>query len=336
MTEPGGASADVEDSRRQPSVALWGVGVLLTLLAFVGVVVALNATVYSATGFSGRYLDALERRDLATLLELPGVELPPGADAGALTRDAMAPVDSATVGRVTTESGTTTVEVQWSDAASSGITRLRLEEGPRTAGLFTSWRFAATPLVPVAVSVEHAATVRVGDTDLELPPPTGPAAEVELPAFTPSVLVLGHESRYLTAQTSRTVVDAGGVQASVDVEAGPEFVSTVQDELDDFLAECATQKVLLPAGCPFGTFVDDRLTGPPSWELVDTPKVEVVPGGAVGEWRVPSAPGTARVTAEVISLFDGSRSALDETVPFQVSYRIELDDSGSLQIIGAD
>lgn len=362
MTEPGGATTegrDAEAPQRSDSplasapprgdadrsagavaprttVILWGVGVLLTLVAFVGVVIALNSTVYSAAGFAGRYLDALDRRDLATLLELPGVEVPVGSDVRALTRDALRPVERASVSGASTEGGITTVEIRWADGDSTGITRIRLDEGPRTAGLFTTWRFAESPLQPVAVTLEHASTLRIGDVDLELPPGDGAATVAELPAFTPSVLALGHESRYLTAPISRTVVADAGVEATVDVQAGDAFVATVQEELDAFLADCATQEVLLPAGCPFGTFVDDRLAAPPAWEIVDEPTVAVVPGDAVGEWRVPPAPGSARVTAEVISLFDGTRSPLDETVPFDVAYRIELDPAGSLQILGSD
>lgn len=328
------ARAKVMSSRT--ALLFWVGGLVLTTLAFVGVVFVANSTVYSAGGFVTRYLDALDRRDLATLLETPGVVVPDGAAGDALVRAALAPVDRAEV--VATSSaaaGRTGVDVDWTEGDESGTIRFEVEPAPAVAGLFSGWRFAVSPVQSVAVDLLHATDLRVNDVDISPAGAAGPnALSVSLAAFAPSRLVLDHHSRYLTAEATTVVVTTSPAAATVDVQANAEFTETVQTELDTFLSECAEQEVLLPAGCPFGTFVDNRLVGPPAWEIVDFPLVAVQPGVESGVWTVPPTTGNARVTAEVISLFDGSRSALDETVPFNVEYRIEIDAAGALRIIG--
>ncbi|BDI24167.1 hypothetical protein [Herbiconiux sp. L3-i23] len=324
--------------RRAPSprraLALWIAGLVLTLLGFVGVVLLANSTIYSASGFVDRYLDAIERRDLATLLETPGVDIPTGTDEQALVRAALRPVDSANVvGTSPGADGGTAVEVEWADGDQTGTLRFDVAPAPAIGGIFTDWRFASSPVQSVAVELLHAADLRVNGVDVT-PVPAGDGAPIGLAAFAPSRLVLDHDSRYLTAEPVTVVAGGATDPAVVDVQANTAFVDTVQSELDGFLDTCAEQEVLLPAGCPFGTFVENRLVNPPAWQIVDYPVVAVEPGTEAGVWHVPPTPGTARVTAEVISLFDGSRSALDESVPFQVEYRIEIDAGGALRIIG--
>src|SRR5829696_407645 len=67
----------------------WLVLTALVPVAFAIVVLALNTGYYSAGGFVSRYLDALQRRDLAVALETPGVSLADGASDAALTRETM-------------------------------------------------------------------------------------------------------------------------------------------------------------------------------------------------------------------------------------------------------
>jgi hypothetical protein len=333
--DPADIGRGAQSSRR--AVIVWASGTLATLLVFVGVVVALNSTVYSASGFVGRYLDALQRRDLATALELPGVTVPTGADTSALTRLGTAALDETrVVGEGSGAAGRRTVDVEWREGDQSGMVRLEVEPVSPIAGLFGNWRFVASPVIAVPITVLHADSFRANGVAIEAPTSAGPgAAGSSLAALVLSKLVLDHESAYLTAATSTVVVDGRQSDTTVDVGANELFVTTVQRELDEFLDACTQQQVLQPGGCPFGKFVDDRLLAPPVWTMVDYPVVTVQPGEDLGMWMVPSTPGVAHIAAEVISLFDGTRSNLDEDVPFQVSYRIEIE-SGTLRIVGTD
>ena len=53
-------------------VITWIVLGSLIIAAFAGTVIALNATLYSASGFAGSYLAALSRHDVSAAVELAG------------------------------------------------------------------------------------------------------------------------------------------------------------------------------------------------------------------------------------------------------------------------
>ncbi|MFD1715106.1 hypothetical protein ACFSBZ_11540 [Amnibacterium flavum] len=320
-----------------PPFSLWLGAAVATVLVFIGVVIALNSSVYSASGFVERYLAAIERRDLATLVETAGVEVPAGADASALTRSALVAVDEARVVEQTDSGdGTTSVRVDWRDGSARGTLQFDLVATDRLEGLFTDWRFAVSPITAVPVTALHAPGVSVNGVAVTAPEPsTTDRSQISVAAFMPSRLNLGYDTRDLSAQPVVTVAGASeAAEISVDVQPTDRFIETVQTELDDFLDACATQQVLQPSGCPFGTFIEDRLLAPPTWSIVAYPAVTIVPGSTVGQWLVPETPATAHIAADVLSLFDGSQTRLDEDVPFTVDYRIEIGADGALQIIG--
>src|SRR5690606_25887943 len=120
--------------------------------------------------------------------------------------------------------------------------------------------------------------------------------------------------------------------AQVEVRASERFVAEVQSEVDDYLAECATQTVLFPTGCPFGYSVSNRLESPPQWTIATFPLISIVPGDFPGEWLVAGGSGSARVQAEVRSLFDGSVSHLDETVDFTIIWAMTVSTSDAVTI----
>lgn len=328
-----------ESSGGSRSLLIWVGGAIATVVVFFGVVVALNSTVYSASGFVTRYLDALDRGDLASLLDINGVSVPDGADDGALTRSALVAVDEATVTRESDSAdGGRTVEVAWRDGAATGTMEFTVAPAGALGGVFSDWRFTDSPITSVAVAALHAPGVRVNNVPLVAGAPDEAATDrviVPVAAFMPSRLTVDYETRNLAAAPVTAIAGADNASAlTIDAQATADFVETVQTELDDFLDSCATQQVLQPSGCPFGTFVEDRLLAPPTWSIAAYPAVTITPGASVGQWLVPATPGTAHIVADVLSLFDGSQTRLDEDVAFTVDYRIEIDGGGSLQIVG--
>ena len=69
----------------------------------------------------------------------------------------------------------------------------------------------------------------------------------------------------------------------------PKFVAVVQERVEEFLTDCATQEVLQPTACPFGYLVEDRIASPPQWSIAQQPTVAVVPDGAA--WTHPARRG---------------------------------------------
>lgn len=332
MHEGNGPAEPTRPVRPRVGPVPWLIGGGVAVLGLIGTVIGLNLTLYSPSGFVDRYLSAIDRRDLASALEMPGVEVPTGASTDLLTRQGTVPVDSARVVDTVETGGVTSVRVEWADQGRTGVLDLAVEPAPPTLGLFNGWRFATSPLAAVPISVSGSPEVRANGVALEARSAGDGVASVTAAALAPSRLTLDLDTRLVAAAPVTTVAGSGDAPATVEGQATPEFIDSVQRELNAFLDQCATQQVLQPAGCPFGTFLQDRLVAPPTWAMVDYPQVSLRPQPTVGTWAMPSTPGSARITGEVLSLFDGSRSDLDETVPFTVRYDIEIDADGNVRI----
>jgi hypothetical protein len=326
---------------RRRGVAGWLVITALIPVAFAAVVVALNLSVYSAGGFVSRYLDALERRDVAVALETPGVSAPVGASAAALQRDALSGLaQHRIVSDEDAGNGIRRVTSEYELGGERGRTEFLIAPAPPAFLLFNGWRFDESPIARVRVSVLHDTALRVNGVPVSggVATATGDGS-VDLAVLTPSRLVLDQKSRYLVAKPMTVDVTdpEAGAEATIDVQADAEITAAVQKEVNAFLQDCATQHVLQPAGCPFRRVLEDRVQDAPEWRIVSYPDIEIQPG--VGDdgtfaWFVPPAQGVAHIRVDVVSLFDGSVSTLDEDVDYNVQYAITVREDGGLDIRG--
>ncbi|GAB2456930.1 hypothetical protein HD599_003317 [Conyzicola lurida] len=316
----------------------WSAVVVLLIGGFAASVVALNADLYSAHGFVGRYLEALERHDTASALALPGVRTGNDAADDLLTGDALGDLDDVRVVSDTPGAdGTHTVVVEYDlSAEGAEATTARSEfivarNGTRF-GLFPQWRFVTSPLNTVSVTVLHDDQFRVNGYDVT----TTTAADTPATylVFAPGLYVVDHESTYLTAAAQPVEVsEIGGItDVAVDVQANEAFVTEVQENVSEYLQECTTQDVLMPTGCPFGQAIANRVNSPAAWSMVADPVVTIVPGVEPGSWAVPRTPATAHIVVEVQAYRDGSISTFDEDVPFTVAYTLTFQPNNSLLI----
>jgi len=282
------------------------------------------------------YLSALERRDSASALEVPGVQTSNSAAPDLLTDAAMGQLSDVRVVRDTANADAThTVVVEYSFAAPDGAEASETStsefvvarDGTRL-GLFPTWRFVTSPLNTISVTVQHDTTFDVNGYSVTSTVDAGTPGTYLV--FAPGHYDLDHESTYLTATTVPLAVTAIGeiADATVDVQANEEFVAEVQKHVSAYLEECATQQVLMPTGCPFGKALANRVESAPAWSMATDPAVTIVPGVEPGTWAVPKTPAAAHLVVDVRSLFDGTLSTFDEDVPFEVQYALtfEADD----------
>jgi hypothetical protein len=327
-------------------VITWVVLGGLIAAAFAGTVIALNATLYSASGFAGSYLAALSRHDVSAALELAG----PASVAGG-EKASRELLDSRALGelsdirllgdtgqadgrhRVTYSYSLTGKGISGTTSSTMGTTTFTVERAGTRMGLFTAWRFATSPTGTLTITPQHDSTFTVNGMYLGS---TGPDVPRSFLALVPGNYLLGHDSDYFTAKPVPVPITGAGIttKAAVDVQANSFFTKQVQKGLDSELAKCATQKVLLPTGCPFGKQIGDRIEGAPAWSIVRNPVVHIAPATTPGTWQVPQTEGTAHLTVRVRSIFDGSVSTFDEDVPFTVSYLISFKANGQLVITG--
>lgn len=309
----------------------WSVVLASMACLFAVAVVVLNATLFTASGFARVYLDSLARHDARGALELPGVEAPEGARTELLDDHALSGWREAhVVGESAGEGGIRLVEVEvvFDDEAEPASTTLAIAPAPPVLGVFAGWRFASSPVGIIAAEPLHAERFAVNDVELSADAP------VALAALTPGRYTLSHESALFTAEPVHVALTEPGavVPATVDIQASQRFVDEVQQELHAHLDECTTQRVLLPAGCPFGHQISNRVESEPQWSITRYPTVSIVPGEQRGTWRMPPTDAAAHLTVDVRSLFDGTRSTFDEDVPFTVAYDIRLQPDGSMVI----
>lgn len=325
-------------------VIVWSVvlGVMAALFAIT--VVVLNATVFTPSGFVRVYLDSLARHDAQGALALPGVTVPDDARTELLQDAALGEVSDVRVveelrvdvddvqlfGELARERDLRLVEAEVRLAAGDEPATVHFVIGPAdpVLGVFNGWRFAQSPIATILAEPLHDDRFKVNGIALSS------AEEVELAALVPGQYTLTHESALFEADPVVVPVrtPGGSVQTQLDIRANPTFVDRVQQELDTFLDECATQRVLLPAGCPFGHQINNRVESEPVWSITGYPQVQIVPGQERGTWIMPRSEGVAHLTVDVRSLFDGSRSTFDDDVTFTVAYEIRVQPDGRLQI----
>jgi len=310
----------------------WIVLAALLVAAFAGTVLTLNLTLYSASGFVGSYLNALARHDAAGALSLPGVDAPSGTPRTLLVSQALGDLEKIElVSDVDQGSGRHSVTYSYLAAGKEGSTTFSVRHtGPRL-GLFSGWTFETSPVAPLTITPLHDDEFLVGD--LTVVSAGGPSVPTTYSVLSPGGYVLGHTSRYFTAaKVTALVTEANAVAAEVDIQANAAFATEVQKQLDDYLDECVTQKVLLPTGCPIGKQISDRIQDEPTWSMVTYPVVTITPGAEPGTWAVPSTAGTAHLKVTVKSIFDGTVTTFDQDVPFTVKYLITFPPGGGLLI----
>lgn len=312
-------------------VLLWAVALAGVVIAFGVVVLTLNLTVYSASGFVRTYLDALARKDAAAALELIGVRSTGDASDALLTREAMGDLEDIRITRDRiAEDGTHYVTASYLAGGEPGSTEFAVTRAGALFGFFNDWTFAQPPFTVLQLTVRNDDDFTANGLDLVSE--VGQDAEAPYLAFTPSAIELTHESKYLTArpETALLLQPGTAVPVTLDIRPNRTFVEAVQREVDAMLDACTTQQVLLPTGCPFGMTIDNRIVSDPVWSMVQYPAIALEPAGQVATWRVPVTSAIAHLLVDVQSLFDGSITTTDEDVPFSVAYTVYLLPDGIL------
>lgn len=298
-----------------------GIAAAVVIALFALAVAALNATLYSASGFVETYLDALGERDTATALEIAGGVPATSRRADLLVDAAIAPVTVTGIEEGEEVDGLVTVTVEFEAAGRSGTTHFTVQRSAPMFGIFATWTFAQSPLSTVEITVMHTTEFSVNGLEMRAPAQDQP---VRYLAFAPSVLVLNHDSDLLDATPKTILVEEPNAPVITDIstQASATFVGVVQDQVDAYLLECAQQQVLMPSGCPFGQEIADRIVSAPEWSIAQMPEASLVPTSTPGEWTIPLTAGVAHLTVEVRSIFDGEVELFDEDVPFAIGFTV--------------
>lgn len=331
-------------------------GVDLAILGVIGVLlfaaigtggVTLYQQFYGPSAFVTRYLDLLSSGRAADALRVPGVAIDretlekagidPAASEAMLRQAALAPLTNVVVKSEKPGEDTTAVTVSYEASGHAGSSTFLIEQDG-WVGVTPNWRFTTSPLAVVDLTVRGSDQFAVNGFEVDRRQVSAAGNEaagidpLPLLVFTPGLYSVTVDTAISTASGFGVLADTPLAVTPLDVQTTPtdEFVAVVQQRVDGFLAECATQEVLQPTACPFGLRVTNRVASLPQWSIVTQPVVTVSPDGA--QWRIPETEAVAHVEVEILSLFDGSVQQLSEDVPFLLDGEIVILPDGSASI----
>jgi hypothetical protein len=331
------------------AVAGWVLLAVLLVGAFFAALGGLNQTIYGASSFVERYLGAIADDDIATASTTPGVALdadelaalglPENASTAMFRSEVVkaGPQDIRIIRDEANPDGTHSVTASYRLDASIVETTFDVRPLAPLYGVLTRWEFAVSPIAVIDVTAAHSPLFTVGSLTLDSrAAKTGDALKdftqvTPYLAIAPAVYEFGYTSTLLEAVPASVPVQPSA-RTAVTVDAVPTatFVERVQVQVDDYLNQCTTQRVLQPAGCPFGIEIDDRVVSEPVWSIVTTPTVTLAAGES--SFEMPPAEGVAHISVEVQSLFDGEFSQLEEDRPFMLSLTASIRPDGSISI----
>lgn len=302
----------------------WALVALGVLAVWIGGVLWLNSSVYSAERFAEDYLGAIASGEFGQAAALSGVS----DEIRALPDSSVSITEVQATGSQAVSPTDVLVQVDYLMDGEPARTVFTLQRLPRVLGVFDSWAFAIPPTAELSGSGVGIRQVTVNG--------------YRLPASTPhTVLIPGQYTvaagnQWSAAGEVSEILTSAEQQWALELELQP--TATLRDEvtsaLAEFLQECASRQVLQPASCPFGTQVSDRLTGLPTWTITVLPTLDFDLSADGSYWMVEATAGVATVTGTIQSLFDGSLRPLNRDVPFGLSAEVTnlTSDSPALRI----
>jgi len=350
---PGTTRIQPPPKRRRRS----GLAVDLTLLGIVGALLVaavlaawavIQREFYGPGAFVERYIGLLADGRAAEALAIPGVAvtsadleaagLPAASSDALLRRAALASISDVRVVAEEEDGDVTRVTVEYEARGYPGETTFDVARDG-SIGLAPTWRFAQSPLSVIELTVTGSMAFEVNgfEVDKRQVSPDGmdadPQAPVPLLVFSPGLYSVAVDTPISSSPGVAVLADRAFRSVPVSVEAQPteEFVSVVQEKVEEFLTACTLQKVLQPTGCPFGYFVQDRIDTLPEWSIAQQPTVTVAPEGA--GWRILPAEAVAHIEVDIRSLFDGEVRPVAEDVPFIVQGMITVQPDGTASIL---
>ncbi|UUT36336.1 hypothetical protein [Microbacterium elymi] len=303
-------------------------------------------TLYSPSAFVEHYLSLLSSGHAADALRVPGVAVDRSelkaaglADdaSDALRQAALAPLTDVRVDSEQTDAAGSHVTVSYRAGGYAGTTTFDLERAG-SIGIVPTWRFSRSPLAVIDLTVHGSMSFLVNGfaIDKRQVSPAGteaaPADAVPLLVFSPGIYSVRVDTAISSSSGVAVLSDSPLKNVPVTVQSEPtsKFVQVVQDRVDDFLTQCATQQVLEPTGCPFGYVVQNRIDGSPEWSMDQPPKIDVIPDGE--GWAIPPTDGVAHIVVDIRSIYDGSLTHIDEDVRFTMVGTIDISPSGTASI----
>lgn len=306
-------------------MAVWLLCLMLTIAAGALTVVLVNAKVYGPQQQIRDYFQALQNGEGSKALGLLRASVPDANPAmldGAALKRAVADVEDIRLGEaVETDPTHVEVPVSYTIDGRGHTTVFKLEKVGTNWLFFNRWSFEPSTLPTVEVQVVNEAEASLNGTRVALPGGKGTFA-----AFYPGVFEAHYTSENFAAPAVETVLEHADAQAQISLatEPTPELMEEASGQVKGFLDNCAEQKVLQPAGCPFSFPLDRVQNNTIDWDIVKYPEVSIEPFR--GNWVVKPLTGTAKLKVVEIDLFTGAAIPRELEQQFSFAGKLNVDD----------
>ncbi|WP_151199532.1 hypothetical protein [Cryobacterium sp. LW097] len=311
-------------------LAAVGAGVVVVLGASIAVSIV-NQMVYSPQNQVESYLDALVAGDASAAVAIGDVD--GSGEQGVLLTDK---VLKATEGRITgftitdvsTAGDTATVTADIDLDGVKEDASYTLTKSGKTALFFDNWTLDPVWLPTVSVSVAPGIeSVDVNGTVIELTSEVQESGYLEVLAFAGDYVIgSAGDAEWLAAEPQTVqvgmVVSSGSAQLKLEPTA--KFTSSIDEQVAEYLAGCAAQKVLNADDCPiyvfdYGTITDVVWT-------IDEPAVTSLGNSYKNEWYLATEDrGSATVTYTNTD-YRGQASPETATMNFSVNGTVKMVD----------
>lgn len=311
-------------------LAAVGAGVVVVIGASVAVSIV-NQVVFSPQNQVESYLDAIVAGDASAALALSDVD--GSAEQQVLLTDK---VLQATEGRITGytitdvstagDTATVTADIDLDGVKEDAV--YSLKKSGTTALFFDNWTLEPVWMPTLSISVAPGIdSIDVNGTVVELTAEVQQSGYLEVLAFAGDYVIgSAGDAEWLAAepQTAQVgiAVASGGVR--LELEPTAKFISTVDEQVAEYLAGCAAQKSLYADDCPiyvfdYGTITDVVWT-------IDEPAVTSLGSSYDNEWYLTTDDrGSATVTYANTD-FLGKVSPETATVDFSVTGMVKMVD----------
>jgi len=309
------------------TVALWLLCLMLTIAAGALTIVLVNAKVYGPQQQVRDYIQALQNGEGAKALGLLRASLPEASPAmldGEALKQSVAGLENLHLGEsVKTDATHVDVPASYTIKGREYNTTFKLEKVGTNWLFFSRWSFVPSTLPTLQVQVVNEAEASLNGMRVALPGGKGTFA-----AFYPGTFEAHFTSDNFAAPAVETVVDHpdGTKQLTLATVPTPKLVEKATSQVKGFLDQCADQKVLQPAGCPFSLPLDRVENDTIDWDIVKYPTVAIEPFR--GNWVVKPLSGTAKLKVVEINLFTGA------AVPRELEQKFDF--TGQLSVDGDD
>lgn len=268
-------------------VAIWAAVLVLLTVAAVSVIALVNHRIFGPEQKIQELYSHMVAGEGAEALGLLHAKVPKGngllLDGDGL-RASSADIKDFTVGKPEPVPGSGKVVKVAASYNVHGVgkqTSYQLESRDRQWLFFDHWEFVPTILPTVQISANTTNTVSINDQPAPLQ-----KGLTTVPVIAPAVVNAGFETPNFEAAARGIVVsdpNAQGTKVKLRTQPTKALLAEVDGQIKDYLDECASQQVLMPANCPMSYSTSARVRSDSiHWKIVKYPKSEIV--SFDGEW----------------------------------------------------